>query len=58
MIEVTKAQYKLRILSSDVICPCPGAIHMYKTMKKIYVKSEFKAVLKLTANDKCANCVL
>ena len=38
-------------MSSEVICPCSGAIYMYNFMKKIYVKSEFKAVLlKLTAN--------
>ena len=31
--------------------PLPGAKYMYKIMKKIYVKSEFKAVNpKLTAN--------
>ena len=41
----------IEILSSEVICPCPGAIYMFKIMKKIFVKSEFKAVLlKLTAN--------
>ena len=32
--------------------PLPGAIYMCKIMKKVYVRSELKAVLlKLTAND-------
>ena len=46
-----KSSISVEILSSEVICPCPRATNMYKIMKKIYVKSEFKAVLlKLTAN--------
>ena len=33
-----------------IICPCPGAIYMYKTLK-IYIKSDFKEILlKLTTN--------
>ena len=40
------------ILSSVVICTCPGAIYMYKLMEKINIKSKFEAVfLKFTAND-------
>ena len=38
---------------------CPGATYMYKIIKKIYVKSEFKTVLlKLTANDLSDNSFL
>ena len=59
MVEVTKLYISLEILSSEVICPCPGAIYMYKIMKKIYIKSEFKAVpLKLTANVESDNIFL
>ena len=39
--------------------PLPEAIYMYKIMKKIYVKSGFKAViLKLTANVQSDNSFL
>ena len=35
-----------------VVSPCPGAIYMYKIMKKICIKSDFKEIfLKLVAND-------
>ena len=34
MIEVTKVYISLEILSSEVVCPCPGAIYMYKIMNK------------------------
>ena len=35
-----------------VVCPCPGAIYMYKIMKKNCIKSDFKEIfLKLVAND-------
>ena len=34
-------------------CPCPGAIYMYKIMKKIWKKSDFKEVfLKLATNNR------
>ena len=49
----------LEILSSEVICPCPGALYMYKIIKKIYVKAEFIAILlKLTANVQSDNSFL
>ena len=51
----------LDILSSQVICPCPGAIYMYmyKIMKKIYVKSDFRSVyLKLTADGQSGKSFL
>ena len=52
MVKLTKALYYLRNFVIEATCPCPGAIYMYKIMKKIYVKSEFKAVLlKLTADN-------
>ena len=35
-----------------VVSPCPGAICMYKIMKKNCIKSDFKEIfLKLVAND-------
>ena len=35
-----------------VVSPCPGAIYMYKIMKKNCIKSDFKEIfLKLEAND-------
>ena len=35
-----------------VVSPCPGAIYMYKIMKKNCIKSDFKEIfLKLVAND-------
>ena len=35
MIVVKKKLYiSLEILSSEAVCPCPGAIYMYKIMKK------------------------
>ena len=36
------------------VCPCPGAIYMYKIMKKNCIKSEFKEIFffKLVANDR------
>ena len=37
-----------------VVSPCPGAIYMYKIMKKNCMKSDFKEIfLKLVANDGC-----
>ena len=54
-----KLYISIEILSSEVICPYPGAIYMYKIMKKIYVKSKFKVVLmKLTANVHSDNSFL
>ena len=35
------------------VSPCPGAIYVYKIMKKNSIKSDFKEiVLKLVANDR------
>ena len=35
-----------------VVSPCPGAIYMYKIMKKNCIKSDFKEIFfKLVAND-------
>ena len=55
MIEVTKVYISLEILSSKVVCPCPGAIYMYIMHiyhEQIHVKSEFRSVLlKLSADD-------
>ena len=35
-----------------VVSPCPGAIYMFKIMKKKCIKSDFKEIfLKLVAND-------
>ena len=46
----------LKIYPMRVICPCPS---MYKIMKKIYLKSEFKAIfLKLAANDQSSKSFL
>ena len=47
----------LKIYPIGVIsCPCP---RMYKIMKKIYIKSEFKLVfLKLAANDQSSKSLL
>ena len=34
-----------------VVCPCPTAIYMWKTLKSVYIKSEFKEIcLKLATN--------
>ena len=34
-----------------VVCPCPGAIYMWKNIKKMCIKSEFKEIcLKLATN--------
>ena len=50
MIEVTKLYINLEFLSPEVICPCSGANIHVQNQEKIFVKSEFKAVLlKLTA---------
>ena len=39
--------------SHGVVSPCPGAVYMYKIMKKNCIKSDFKEiVLKLVANDR------
>ena len=36
-----------------VVSPCPGAINMYKIMKKNCIKSDYKECLfKLVANDR------
>ena len=36
-----------------VVSPCPGAIYMYKIMKKKCIKSDFKeTILKVVANDR------
>ena len=36
-----------------VVCPCPGAIYMWKNIKKICIKSEFKEIfLKLAINGR------
>ena len=32
----------MEILSSEVTCPCPGAVYMFKIVKKIYVKSSLQ----------------
>ena len=41
-----------KFCSQGVVSPCPGAIYMYKIMKK-YIKSDFKeSFLKLVANDR------
>ena len=54
-----KLYINIEILSSEVICPCPEAIYMCKIIKKIHVKSKFKAVLmKLTANVQSDNSFL
>ena len=36
-----------------VVSPCPGAIYMYKILKKSCIKSDFKEIsFKLLANDR------
>ena len=41
----------IKTLSLGIDCPCPGAIYMYKIMKKICIKSDFKEIfLKLATN--------
>ena len=36
-----------------VVCPCPGAIYMWKNIKKMWIKSEFKEIcLKLATNGR------
>ena len=41
-----------KFCSQGVVSPCPGAIYMYKIMKKNCIKSDFKEIfLKLVAND-------
>ena len=43
-----KSKFRLQ----GVVSPCPGAIYMYKIMKKNCIKSDFKEMfLKLVAND-------
>ena len=45
----------LKFRPQGVVSPCPGAIYMYKTMKKIYkirLKRFFFFFFKLVANDK------
>ena len=34
------------------VCPCPGAIYMYKTMKKLYKIRLQRDFLKLATNDR------
>ena len=42
----------LKLLSLGAVCPCPGAIYMYKIMKKNCIKSDFKEFFfKLATND-------
>ena len=42
----------LKVCPQGVVRPCPGAIYMYKIMKKNGIKSDFKEIfLKLVAND-------
>ena len=42
----------LKFCPLGVVCPCPGAIYMYKIMKKNCIKSDFKEIiLKLVASD-------
>ena len=50
-----KLYISLDILSSEVICPFPGAILMYKIMKKNLYKSEFKAILMILTAILTAN---
>ena len=38
-------------MSPGAVCPCPGAIYMYKIMKKC-IKSDFKEIVFETCN-KC-----
>ena len=33
-----------KFCSQGVVSPCPGAIYMYKIMKKRYIKSDFKEI--------------
>ena len=35
----------------EAVCPCPGAIYMYKIMKTLYKIRLQRDVLKLTTND-------
>ena len=43
----------IKTLSLGAVCPCPGDIYMYKTMKKNCLKSDFKEnFLKLATNDR------
>ena len=35
----------IKILSQRVVSPCPGAIYMYKIMKKNCINSDFKEIL-------------
>ena len=43
----------IKISSQEVVSPCPGAIYMYKIMKKNCIKSDFKEIfLKLVENDR------
>ena len=42
----------LKFHSQGVVRPCPGAIYMYKIMKKNHIKSDFKEIFfKLVANE-------
>ena len=42
----------LKLCPLGAVCPCPGAIYMYKVMKKKCIKSDFKEIfLKLATND-------
>ena len=42
----------IKTLSPGAVCPCPGAIYMYKIMKKKCIKPDFKEIfLQLATND-------
>ena len=53
MNEVTDISVDIKTLSPlDCLPLCPGAISMYKIMKKNCIKSDFKEIyLKLATND-------
>ena len=42
----------LKLCPLGAVCPCPGAIYMYKTMKKKCIKSTSKRFFKLATNDR------
>ena len=43
----------IQTLSSGAVCLCPWAIYMYKIMKFLFIKTDFKEMfLKLVTNDR------
>ena len=49
----------IRIFPQRVVCPCPGAIYMWKNIKTMCIKSEFKEIcLKLATNGRSDKCFL